>query len=196
MKYKGISLSVDKRKDKNTISHKFKKDFIDLFEDSKWKREGSILEVSCFKGYTTNVLSSLFKKVYAVEISGGWLKKAKEYNKHRSNIEYFSVDVYNDTGWDNLPEADVIFIDCEHSYGKVKQDLENSVKHIKGNSGLIVLDDYGRYGVVRNAVNDTLKENKQLTFLKWMGEPEGSDCRPGKTLSDWEGVVLSYEKDI
>ena len=165
-------------------------------KDTKWKKEGSILEVSCFKGYTTNVLSSLFKKVYAVEISGGWLKKAKEYNKHRSNIEYFSVDIYNDTGWDNLPEADVIFIDCEHSYGKVKQDLENSVKHIKGNNGLIVLDDYGRYGVVRNAVNDTLKENKQLTFLKWMGEPEGSDCRPGKVLSDWEGVVLSYEKDI
>ena len=196
MKYKGISLSLDKREEKNTISHQFKKDFIDLFEDDKWKKEGSILEVSCFKGYTTNVLSNLFEKVYAVDIQGGWLKTAKEYNKDKSNIEYFSTNVYNATGWDSLPEVDVIFIDCEHTYGSVKSDIKNAVKHIKGNSGLIILDDYGRYGVVRDAVNDTLTKNKQLTFLKWMGEPEGSDCRPGKVLSDWEGVVLSYEKDI
>ena len=112
MKHKGIRLTIDKREDKNTISHKFKKDFIDLFEDSKWKREGSILEVSCYRGYTTNVLSHLFKQVYAVEIDKYTLERAKKYNRNRKNIKFITGNVYNSKGWDGLPKADVIFIDC------------------------------------------------------------------------------------
>jgi SAM-dependent methyltransferase len=194
MRHKGIRLTIDKREDKNTVSHKFKKDFIDLFEDSKWKREGSILEVSCYRGYTTNVLSHLFKQVYAVELDKYALEKAKKYNRNRKNIKFIAGNVYNSKGWNGLPKADVIFIDCQHDYGSVISDTKNAIKHIKGNNGLIVFDDYGRYKSVRDAVKDTLKGSGQFTFLRYMGEPEGSECRPGKILTDWEGVVISYEK--
>ena len=49
--HKGIKLSFDKREDKNTVTHQFKIDLIDMFEDDKWK-SCSVLEVACYKGYT------------------------------------------------------------------------------------------------------------------------------------------------
>ena len=85
IEYKGINLSVDKSIDKNTTSHQFKKDLIDEFKDSEWNN--TILEVSCNRGYTTSVLSKIFGRVYAVEVEDRHLRKAKSYNKFRTNIQ-------------------------------------------------------------------------------------------------------------
>jgi len=52
----------DKRQDKNTTSLKFKKDLIEFFgEDYKDK---ICLEIGTSKGYSTRLLSFLFKKSY------------------------------------------------------------------------------------------------------------------------------------
>jgi|TARA_B100001094_G_C18161923_1_gene789851 SAM-dependent methyltransferase len=194
VKHKGINLALDKRKDKNTTSHKFKKDLIDLFKDSKWNREGSVLEVSCHKGYTTSILSRVFNKVYAVDFKDSLLEHAKKYNKGRSNIEFFAGDVYRPQGWEGLPNADVVFIDCVHDYKSVMSDIENALKHFKKDGGLLIFDDYGLPGVgVNPAVKESVKSNKNLSVFRHIGEPKGSDCRPGVLLKDWEGIILRYK---
>tara|TARA_X000001382_G_scaffold126677_1_gene113567 strand:+ start:630 stop:1193 length:564 start_codon:yes stop_codon:yes gene_type:complete len=184
-------LTLDKRVEKNTISHKFKMDLIDTFNNPKWKKNSSVLEVSCYKGFTTNILSHLFKKVFAVDIK--FVDDAKQFNGDRKNIEYFEGDVYREEKWEGLPQADVIFIDCVHTYESVKSDLEESLKHIK-NDGFIILDDYGLLTDVKKAVKEFINKNGQITFAKFLGESKGSDCRVGKILLDEEGIMLKYRK--
>ena len=56
----------DKRQDKDTTSLKFKEQLINFFGD-EWK-DKTCLEIGTNKGYTTRVLSFLFKKVRVVPI--------------------------------------------------------------------------------------------------------------------------------
>jgi len=192
--YKGIDLTFDKRAEKNTISHKFKIDLIDTFDSPKWKRNCSIIEVSCYKGFTTNILSKLFNNVFAVDNNREFVKEAKKFNSKQKNIEYFEGDVYRKEKWDGLPLANVVFIDCIHTYESVMSDLEESIKHIEGDGGFIVLDDYGLFTDVKKAVNEFINKNSQITFARFLGEPKGSTCRVGKVLLDYEGIMLKYKK--
>jgi len=41
-------------------------------------------------------------------------------------------------------------------------------------------------------VDDLLEKNDGLSLVKYMGEAEGSDCRPGLILKDYEGVMCKY----
>tara|TARA_Y100001938_G_C7969560_1_gene368607 strand:+ start:218 stop:814 length:597 start_codon:yes stop_codon:yes gene_type:complete len=194
IEYKGINLSVDKSIDKNTTSHQFKKDLIDEFKDSEWNN--TILEVSCNRGYTTSVLSKIFGRVYAVEVEDRHLRKAKSYNKFRTNIHYIKSHVYVGDKWEKFPMVDVVFIDCVHVHEFVLSDLEESIKHINNQNGFIILDDYGLYRQVKLAVKDFIeKMNGEVTIHKYIGEPEGSTIRKGKVMDDYEGVILKYKKN-
>ena len=74
-----LSKIPDKTKDKNTTSLKFKKDLIEYLGDEY--RDKICLEVGTSKGYTTRILSFLFKKVITCEIDKNLIEFAKDINK-------------------------------------------------------------------------------------------------------------------
>ena len=190
-----LSQVPDKRDDKDTTSHEFKKDLYDFFWENKW-RERSILEVSCNKGYSSYLLSHLFKQVYAVDFVQKALNWAKKFNQDRGryNIQYIQCDVYRSPYWAKLPKADVVFLDADHRYRNVVYDIRNAWTNTLGIVGYIIVDDYGLPGAgVHRAVNDLVKENTRLTKVNYIGEQAGSNCRAGRKLLDWEGVILKYE---
>ena len=190
--HKGIKLSFDKREDKNTVTHQFKIDLIDMFEDDKWK-SCSVLEVACYKGYTTSILSKLFERVWAVESNKSFLESAKKYNVKNTNIRYIRENVYAGRKWKRFPIADVVFIDCNHDYKSVTSDLEQSIEHLN-DGGFIVMDDYGLFWQLKDAVHDFIKKmDGEITIHKYIGEPEGSTARKGKVMNDWEGIILKYK---
>ncbi len=190
--HKGIKLSFDKREDKNTVTHQFKIDLIDMFEDDKWK-SCSVLEVACYKGYTTSILSKLFERVWAVESNKSFLESTKKYNEKNTNIRYIRENVYAGRKWKRFPIADVVFIDCNHDYKSVTSDLEQSIEHLN-DGGFIVMDDYGLFWQLKDAVHDFIKKmDGQITIHKYIGEPEGSTARKGKVMNDWEGIILKYK---
>ena len=190
--HKGIKLSFDKREDKNTVTHQFKIDLIDMFEDDKWK-SCSVLEVACYKGYTTSILSKLFERVWAVESNKSFLESAKKYNEKNTNIRYIRENVYAGRKWKRFPIADVVFIDCNHDYKSVASDLEQSIEHLN-DGGFIVMDDYGLFWQLKDAVHDFIKKmDGEITIHKYIGEPEGSTARKGKVMNDWEGIILKYK---
>ena len=100
----------DKRQDKDTTSLKFKKDLIEFFGED-WK-DKTCLEIGTNRGYTTRILSFLFKKVITCEYDSELVNFAKNVNKDRDNIEFLQKDVYQST-WD-FENIDVSFIDCVH----------------------------------------------------------------------------------
>ena len=190
-----LSQVPDKREDKDTTSHEFKKDLYDFFREDKW-RERSIIEVSCNKGYSSYLLSHLFKQVYAVDFVQKCLQFSEDFNlsRGRKNIQFLRADVYAPPYWAKLPKADVVFLDADHRYKNVVYDIRNAWTNILDKGGYIIIDDYGLPASgVKRAVDDLLKENTRLTKVKYIGEPNGSDCRSGRKLIDWEGLILKYE---
>ena len=155
------------------------------------------LEIGTNKGYTTRVLSFLFKKVITCENNFELFQFAMNVNQDRNNIEFQQKDVYN-TQWD-FKDIDVVFIDCVHEYAAVMMDINNSCQLTKPNESLIlVFDDYGlpkppgRLKDVKDAVDDVVKQEERFEVVKFIGEPKGSDCRPGKLLKDHEGVICKF----
>jgi len=180
-----LSQVPDKREDKDTTSHEFKKDLYDFFREDKW-RERSIIEVSCNKGYSSYLLSHLFKQVYAVDFVQKALNWAGKFNQSRGrkNIQFIQCDIYKSPYWAKLPKADVVFLDADHRYKNVVYDIRNAWTNILDKGGYIIIDDYGLPASgVKRAVDDLLKENTHLTKVGYIGEPNGSDCRRGKCSS-------------
>ena len=143
------------------------------------------MEIGTSHGHTTRILSFLFKEVTTFDHSDNNIRLAKETNNDRTNVIYGVKDVYREN-W-NVSNMDVIFIDCDHTYAGVMKDIDNALKVINSN-GIIFFDDYGLISDVHKAVDDCIA-NKKFEIVKFIGEPAGSDPRPGKILQDWEGVI-------
>jgi len=182
----------DKRQEKNTTSLKFKKDVIDFLGD-KYKNK-LCLEIGTHKGYTTRILSTLFKKVITCETNTDYINFAKDLNKDRDNIEFLQKDVY-ETSWD-FKDIDVVFIDCNHEISYVIKDIQNAINLAKENQELLIIfDDYGLQNPwegVKEAVDKFAKENPRFEIIKFIGEHKGSDCNPRANLRDEEGVICTY----
>ena len=114
----------DKRQDTETTSLKFKRDLIEFFE--KDYQDKTSLEIGTNKGYTTRILSFLFKNVITCENDWDLLKFAEDVNKDRDNIEFLQMDVYQ-SNW-NFEDIDVDFIDCVHDYPNVIHDIQKSLQ--------------------------------------------------------------------
>ena len=181
----------DKREDKNTTSLKFKRDLISyLGEDYKDK---VCLEIGTSRGYSTKILSHLFKKVITCETNVELLNFAKGVNKDRDNIVFLNKDVYN-TPW-NFKDIDVVFIDCNHEISYVLSDIKNAISLCRDYKDiLIIFDDYGLdnpWEGVKEAIA-TYDNDERFEIVKEIGEPKGSDCNPRALLRDVEGVICKY----
>ena len=186
----------DKRQDKDTTSLKFKKDLIEFFGEDY--QDKICLEIGTNRGYTTRILSFLFKKVISCEYDWDLLKFAEDVNKDRNNIEFIQMDVYQ-SNW-NFENISVVFIDCVHEFPNVIHDIQKSLQLVKSNEELIlVFDDYGlpkpphREKDVKDAVDKYVDEHPTFDLIKYVGEEKGSDCRPGKLLKAEEGVICKYQ---
>ena len=181
----------DKRQEKNTTSLKFKKDLIN-FLGNDYKNK-ICLEIGTHKGYSTRVLSALFKKVITCETNMEYIEFAKNLNRDRKNIDFLEKDVYN-TSW-NFKDIDVIFIDCNHHIDYVTSDINNAVSLCKENEELLIIfDDYGLdnpWDGVKESI-DKFLENPRFNIVKFIGEHKGSDCNPRINLKDEEGVICTY----
>ena len=183
----------DKRQDKNTTSLKFKKDLISYLGDNY--KDKVCLEIGTSKGYSTRMLSHLFKKVITCENNIDNINFAKDINKDRDNIEFLNKDVYN-TPW-NFKDIDVVFIDCNHEISYVLSDIRNAINLCKNNDDiLLIFDDYGLdnpWKGVKEAIA-TYDTDDRFEIVKEIGEPKGSDCNPRALLRDVEGVICRFTR--
>jgi predicted O-methyltransferase YrrM len=181
----------DKREDKNTTSLKFKRDLISYLGDDY--KDKVCLEIGTSRGYSTKILSHLFKKVITCETNVELLNFAKDVNKDRDNIVFLNKDVYN-TSWD-FNGIDVVFIDCNHEISYVLIDIKNAISLCRDYKDiLIIFDDYGLdnpWEGVKEAIA-TYDNDERFEIIKEIGEPKGSDCNPRALLRDVEGVICRY----
>jgi SAM-dependent methyltransferase len=188
-----LSKIPDKTKDKNTTSLKFKKDLIEYLGDEY--RDKICLEVGTSKGYTTRILSFLFKKVITCEIDKNLIEFAKDINKDRDNIEFLHKDVYEGVPW-GFEDISVVFIDCDHEINSVLSDINNSINLCKpGEELLIIFDDYGLdnpWKGVKEAISK-YEDNPHFEIIKEIGQPEGWSYRENMTLRASEGIICKYE---
>jgi ubiquinone/menaquinone biosynthesis C-methylase UbiE len=169
-----------------STTKKYKKDLINYFNNSKNK---TVVEFGCCQGDTTKILSSLFKKVYAVDKGNQHLNIAKEKCKKCSNIEFKSIDVYNDE-WNF--DTDVVIWDIHPgnlSKSDIERDLNKIIEKFKGKT--LVIDDYGApYGdnKWKKAIESLIKKNK-LEIITFIGESPGYKTAGGWSFVDREGVI-------
>jgi SAM-dependent methyltransferase len=182
----------DKKQDKNTTSLKFKRDLIEyLGEDYKDK---ICLEVGTSKGYSTRILSFLFKKVITIENNLESIDFAKEFNTDIDNIDYYQGNVYQ-SEWDFDDDIQVVFIDCNHEISYVLSDIQNAINLCKDNQELLLIfDDYGLdnpWEGVKEAIQK-YDDNSKFFVVKEIGQSKGWNYRNDKFLRDTEGVICKY----
>lgn len=140
-----------------------------LWLKDKASEMDSVAEVGCWKGRSTHALATGCKgKVYTVDTFGGtkgeedWFKdKDTAYEQCKNNLKDFkNVTIYNMPSIEGskiVPEVDMIFIDGDHSYEGVKEDIKAWLPKVKK---LICGHDIGR-AVVQRAVEDTIGDYEQ-----------------------------------
>ena len=175
----------DKRDNKGTTSIQFKKDLIDFFQKNE-EKNNTIVELGTHNGYSTMVLSYLFENVITIDINYQNTLLAKSFNQNRDNIIFLTEDAYKYSWWESDEDITAVFVDTVHEYDSVVLDINNCLKI--DNKCYIIFDDYGLFPDVKRAIDDSIESGK-LKFITHIGEPSGSDCRKGKTLKDWEGII-------
>lgn len=150
-----------------TTSYKFKQDLINVFGNNF--KDKTVLELGCCRGDTTQVLSVLFNKVIAVDISNENIKDAKQKYPNADNIDYITADVYKDFIWPD--HVDVIIIDASHEKHQVYLDIQMAMS--KYSNPILVLDDYGNVSDdIRDAVNKHVSEGT-ISISRYIGENAG-----------------------
>jgi hypothetical protein len=173
----------DKTEWQTTTSHKFKLDVFHFFKEMGKGR--SCLELGTHKGQTTKVLSLIFDEVFT--INHGDHSAAMEFNADRTNINFLKHDLYSEKWWENVPRADVIFIDALHETKAVLMDVENSLKIYSPDKKYFIFDDYGLIQSVRMAINKLLFG--PLSKVCTIGEPKGHKFTENHLLLDSEGLI-------
>jgi len=182
----------DKTQDKNTTSLKFKQDVIEFFKD---KNLDTCLEIGTNHGWTTRILSSLFKEVHTLDFKDSNTNYAKKNNADINNIVYYTDDAYKTKIWNTMPMMDVAFIDCIHTYQHVIYDINTALSRIDTNKGMyFIFDDFGHptsTGVYK-AINKAIEEGLKLEC--YIGQDKGYQYNADSILIHQEGVILSYGK--
>ena len=182
----------DKTEFKNTTSLKFKQDVIEFFKD---KNLDTCLEIGTNHGWTTRILSDLFKNVYTVDHSVDNTNNAKNNNPDKTNITFVTADAYNPSTYLSMPKMDVVFIDCVHTYDGVIKDINTSLSLMNEEKGIyFIFDDHGHpiSTGVKQAILKAISEG--LKVETYIGQPAGYTYDATTTLIDHEGVILSYGK--
>lgn len=171
----------DKFQHKTTTSHKFKRDVYDFFNKPEFK-EKICLEIGSNVGYTTRILSYLFKEVIGFNLDN--VELAEKFNSDRSNVKFYAQDVYNTT----LPtnRGDIFFIDAMHTYHAVIEDTIRSLKFQSNDKKYFIYDDYGAFPEIKKAIDDLIEYDK-IQIIKKIGH--SPDEKFTRELYDYEGII-------
>ena len=171
----------DKFEHRKTTSHLFKTDVFNFFNKKEFSDKVCV-EIGCHIGYTTKILSYIFKEVYAFNLLN--TIRAQEFTKDRNNITYFAQDVY--TTEMPIDYGDVFLIDAVHTYGAVINDTLRSLEFKSSGKKYFIYDDYGIEPNIQRAINSLVEKNK-IKIVKHIGHSkEDSFIKP---LTDHEGVI-------
>ena len=96
------------------------------------------------------------------------------------------MDLYKDD-WE-FPPCQVVFIDADHRYPNVLQDIDNSVRYF--DDPIIIFDDYGLPpGETKQAIDERVADGT-ITINKFIGEkPEDLISASGTQFFDMEGAI-------
>jgi len=166
-----------------TTSRLFKRDVAEFF-CPRSPSKLTVLEVGVFRGHMTAVLASIFGRVLAVDIDGGYLRASAAHTGEPGNVAFLAVDTYADD-WHVLRHnrIDVVIIDADHKYEKVWNDAYNALVQLH-QVEFLVFDDFGVEEPVRRVVSE-LQALSMLEQCKPVGH--GKDGRPW-LLKDWGRV--------
>ena len=153
---KKMSKIPQKYEDFGTITYQMKLDIFDKFIN----KDLNCVEFGCYKGYTTDLFSTIFKNVLALDKNDECLEYAKNNNRNNKNTSFEKVDLYDDSAVENIVKKyknkyEVAFIDAWHSYEACKSDILNAMKM---GCKYIVLDDVGVYDGLKQAANEISDE--------------------------------------
>lgn len=177
---------VGKTEDYWTTSVALKQDIRAFF--SGMAANWTALEVGAYRGYTTRVLSEVFKRVIAVEASEVFLEHNRMHNSDRDNIVYIQLHTRID-GLRSLRSNDVhvVMVDAEHDYSSVLQDVQEVFRFLGSGIRFLIFDDYATDEGVRRVV-DSFVEGGELKVVGGLGfRPPWS--YHGTVVHSWEGVV-------
>jgi hypothetical protein len=171
----------DKFQHKTTTSHKFKRDLFEFFNKEEFKNK-TCLEIGSNVGYTTRILSYLFKEVTGFNLEN--VELAEKFNSDRPNVKFYAQNVYTTA----LPidYGDVFLIDAEHTYDAVISDTIRSLTFQSNDKKYFIYDDYGAFPEIKQAITDLIQHDK-IEIVKYIGhEPVSNFTRP---LFDYEGII-------
>ncbi len=210
--YDIIDAGAGKREFIGTISRKMKRDIVDFFSFDKAKTF-DCLELGFWRGYTTYILSQVFKTVTAVDINDG--SKIIPEVLERDNVEFiYPVDIYDsnpDNVWGKLktegayPEFNIFFIDCIHDAPHVEQDVNRCLSIADLSKPVyFIVDDYGTTvdlnnedtwnGSVNQYIRDLVIRTSNFKVVSYIGEDVGFEySKERNPLRDREGVILKWQ---
>ena len=171
----------DKFQHKPTTSHKFKRDVFEFFDKSKFK-DKICVEWGSNNGYTTKILSYLFKDVAGFNLST--TDKAAKFNADRPNVRFYAQDIY--TTKIPIDTGDVFLVDADHSYDAVINDTLRSLSFNSSEQKYFIYDDYGALSDVKDAV-DALVFAEKIKIIKKIGYATGEVFT--HNLRDYEGLI-------
>ena len=133
---------------------------------------GTICELGCYKGRSLCSVADIIKRkklnVYAVDIFTGTASEGHFEDNYLeeflNNLRRFDIfgqceifEMTTDQASEMFTEAnircDLIFIDADHQYSAIKQDIENWLPKVKEH-GTISGHDYGTHEGIGKAVNE------------------------------------------
>jgi hypothetical protein len=151
-----LHLIPQKYEDFGTITYQMK---MDIFNEFNGKNLNCI-EIGCYKGYTTDMLSSIFTNVLALDNNDECLSYAKKNNANNPNVSFEKVDLYSPHEWDKIfqnyqDKFEVALVDASHKYEHCKSDIINAIKL---GCKYIILDDVGVYDGIKQATSEIATE--------------------------------------
>jgi FkbM family methyltransferase len=190
-----LKKNIDIKDDIYTVSNKFRKDIKDFF--NKDSKNLKIVEIGSHKGYTTKYLSTIFKKVYPIDLNVKHHQYSRKHN-YNDNIEYIHLNLYDNSSWKVIPnDIDIVFIDANHDYEYCKMDLINSLINFP-QLKYIIFDDYGVWPGVNKVVKEfietkhiKIEKNIGLNYKELREIPICFDIANSKNfiINDHEGVI-------
>ena len=171
-----------------TTSYKFKEDLF-YFLQSIGSEDLICTEFGTSRGFTTVMLSYLFKEVHTINLTQGDL--TKDLVEGLSNINLHEFNLYSDEELPT-PKSDVFIIDAGHNYRNVISDTRRAIENSNGKA-FLVYDDFGAFSPVRQAILDILEEGK-IGVVKFIGMNAGwkygeEAIHVSRTLTHQEGVI-------
>jgi len=120
---------------------------------------GIIVEIGTYKGGSAMIMAAATEAiVYTIDIvSAQIIEKVKEF-LNINPICGYSKDIA--AGWDK-GEIDMLFIDGDHIYDLVMEDIKGWIPKVK-DGGIICFHDYGSRPEVTHAITDALEQRKGL----------------------------------